>query len=276
MRWSGNEVRQAATRIPPIMRRAGITAMFQFTVLTMQISSFLCPSDQNPGSSGTFLVGGRERLVGSCNYPSNVGLNRRITGLPLGIGRRVDRQLAGERPELHRVHLGRAIASAPDHHGHVHRRDQQHGHLQRVGQGPRHRLARARTGWAMVYYFPGDLAFQCLRHRHPVQPGVPGLHRQPDPTQAWNWKGEWWAYCAKIYSHTVMPNRYACAYSDQEQDGRRRATITAINASSNHPGGINMLFMDGSVRFIKSSVGYLPYYSIATPDGGETLSSDSY
>ena len=70
-----------------------------------------------------------------------------------------------------------------------------------------------------------------------------------------------------------MPNRYACEYSDSGQDGR--ATITGVNASSNHPGGVNVLFMDGSVRFIKSSVNYLPWYAIATPDNNETFSSDA-
>ena len=34
----------------------------------------------NPGSSGTFLVGGVEKLVGASNYACNIGLNRRISG----------------------------------------------------------------------------------------------------------------------------------------------------------------------------------------------------
>jgi hypothetical protein len=33
--------------------------------------------------------------------------------------------------------------------------------------------------------------------------------------------------------------------------------------------------MDGSVKFVKSSVNYIPWYAIATPNGGETLSSDA-
>ena len=34
--------------------------------------------------------------------------------------------------------------------------------------------------------------------------------------------------------------------------------------------------MDGSVRFIKSTVGYQPWYAIATPNYGEVFSSDSF
>ena len=50
------------------------------TVLTIQVPVFLCPSDHNPGSSGTFLVGGANKLVGASNYPCNIGLNRRLNG----------------------------------------------------------------------------------------------------------------------------------------------------------------------------------------------------
>jgi prepilin-type processing-associated H-X9-DG protein len=92
--------------------------------------------------------------------------------------------------------------------------------------------------------------------------------------QQWQWKGEWWGYGATmIYSHTQTPNRTSCVYHDINQDGR--GTITMVPASSNHPGGVNVLFMDGSVRFIKNSVSHLTWYAIATPNNRETVSYDA-
>ena len=49
-----------------------------------------------------------------------------------------------------------------------------------------------------------------------------------------------------------------------------------MGASSYHPAGVNMAFMDGSVKFIKSTIGYRSYYAIATPNGGEAISADEY
>ena len=46
-------------------------------------------------------------------------------------------------------------------------------------------------------------------------------------------------------------------------------------ASSNHPGGVNVLFMDGSVRFIKNPMNYRTWYAIATPNKREAVSSDA-
>jgi prepilin-type processing-associated H-X9-DG protein len=122
-----------------------------------------------------------------------------------------------------------------------------------------------------VYYFPGQLNTDAFSTDFQFNQAC---QIQPiNANQAQHWKGEWWAYApSQIYSHTVTPNRYCCEYSDQNPDGR--ATITAQNASSNHPGGVNVLFMDGSVRFIKTSVSYIPWYAIATPDNGEVIGSD--
>jgi len=48
------------------------------------------------------------------------------------------------------------------------------------------------------------------------------------------------------------------------------------NANSNHPGGANFLFADGSVHFIKSSIDIRTYWKLGTKANGEVLSSDQY
>jgi prepilin-type N-terminal cleavage/methylation domain-containing protein/prepilin-type processing-associated H-X9-DG protein len=59
-----------------------------------------------------------------------------------------------------------------------------------------------------------------------------------------------------------------------ENDGG--PTFMALNASSNHPGGVNALFADGSVHFIKNTVNPVTWYGLGTIAGGEVISSDSY
>ena len=51
---------------------------------------------------------------------------------------------------------------------------------------------------------------------------------------------------------------------------------TFVNATSNHAGGCKVLFADGGVRFIKSSVNMLTWMQIGTKANGEVVSSNSY
>jgi len=47
-------------------------------------------------------------------------------------------------------------------------------------------------------------------------------------------------------------------------------------AASNHPGGVNVSFADGSVRFVKSSIAQRIWWALGTRNLGEVISSDSY
>jgi prepilin-type N-terminal cleavage/methylation domain-containing protein/prepilin-type processing-associated H-X9-DG protein len=49
-----------------------------------------------------------------------------------------------------------------------------------------------------------------------------------------------------------------------------------LPATSNHPGGVNVLFCDGSVRFVKNSISYGTWWALGTKANGEVISSDQY
>ena len=49
-----------------------------------------------------------------------------------------------------------------------------------------------------------------------------------------------------------------------------------FNPTSYHSGGVNVLFADGSVRFVKDSINQMTWMSLGSRDSGEVVSSDSY
>ena len=62
--------------------------------------------------------------------------------------------------------------------------------------------------------------------------------------------------------------------SVDENDGG--PTYMSLEASSNHPGGVNVLFADGSVHFAKNSVSAVTWRALGTIAGGEVISADQY
>ena len=62
--------------------------------------------------------------------------------------------------------------------------------------------------------------------------------------------------------------------SVDENDGG--PTYMSLSASSYHPGGVNALFADGSVHFVKNSVSAVTWRALGTIAGGEVISSDQY
>jgi prepilin-type processing-associated H-X9-DG protein len=74
------------------------------------------------------------------------------------------------------------------------------------------------------------------------------------------------------YSHIMTPNLNACEWSNTG-GGQYR---TMVGASSNHSGGVNVGFMDGSVHFVKNSVAPQTWWGVATKGGNEVISGNSY
>ncbi len=80
------------------------------------------------------------------------------------------------------------------------------------------------------------------------------------------------------YDHWNTPNKFSClaANSYGSIQNSPGSVNDAITATSFHPGGVNVAFCDGSVRFVKDSVGAQVWWAIGTRNGGETVSSDQY
>ena len=63
---------------------------------------------------------------------------------------------------------------------------------------------------------------------------------------------------------------------DTNDENNGGPTYAAITARSYHPGGVNSLFGDGSVHYVKSSVSGDTWRALGTIAGGEVISADSY
>ena len=85
------------------------------------------------------------------------------------------------------------------------------------------------------------------------------------------------------FTTALPPNTVALAGSSlvdsdltsiDEDDGG--PTYAAVTARSHHPGGVNTLLADGSVRFINSAINWPTWRALGTIGGGEVVSADSY
>jgi prepilin-type N-terminal cleavage/methylation domain-containing protein/prepilin-type processing-associated H-X9-DG protein len=74
------------------------------------------------------------------------------------------------------------------------------------------------------------------------------------------------------YTHVMPPNTWSCVANG----GGGSNNQGAHTASSRHPGGVNVLFGDGSTRFIKDSVANVTWWALGTKANGEVVSADAY
>jgi prepilin-type processing-associated H-X9-DG protein len=78
-----------------------------------------------------------------------------------------------------------------------------------------------------------------------------------------------------LYNHCAPPNAKAanCSFlSGKEPLHNRTLHEGVFSASSQHPGGVNVLLMDGSQRFLKNKISMAIWRALATRSGGEVVS----
>jgi prepilin-type N-terminal cleavage/methylation domain-containing protein/prepilin-type processing-associated H-X9-DG protein len=135
-------------------------------------------------------------------------------------------------------------------------------------------------GWCGVYDVSGNYAgviadLQACEQGYAVEPNSgPGSVNQ---------KGFRWCQNMGGFSlfNTIVPPspqnyRFGWCAVARSNPNSNASDGQYQNANSNHPGGANFLFGDGSVRFLKSSIAIRTYWALGTKANGEVVSSDSY
>ena len=235
------------------------------TAICAQVNSFLCPSDSNIGRAGNSQIiigqGANPPYTATGSYPTNIGLHRGynnwISNGPAYMWSCWDGSFR------HTVSLETFTDGTSN--------------TVIFSEWVKGSGGQGKDGLGMVYADPGTgNGGPGDSVNPPYAPGyvldhAAALACDLTTAQAWDYKGEWLYYGKTMaYSHTQTPNRRSCEQGDFGRFGN------IVCASSKHPGGVNVLCADGSVKFIKNSVNYQAWYALATPEGGEVISSDAY
>jgi prepilin-type N-terminal cleavage/methylation domain-containing protein/prepilin-type processing-associated H-X9-DG protein len=236
------------------------------TIQTTQINTFLCPSDGNiPDGALTFVNGTGARQRAYASYPNNLGTYWRHNGGKFD-------------GPAHRMN-----ETTPNNHGAI-------VTLQMITDGLSNTVifseyVRGKNGSntnGLHQIYMASMAEQTANVTTSVDIYVPGcLASKTIAVNAngaiYDHKGQKWlnetANEGGGYTHIMPPNSQACWFSGNTGPGQLE---TLVGASSYHPGGVNVAMLDGSVKFIKSSINRPTWRALSTMAGGEVISADSY
>jgi prepilin-type N-terminal cleavage/methylation domain-containing protein/prepilin-type processing-associated H-X9-DG protein len=77
-----------------------------------------------------------------------------------------------------------------------------------------------------------------------------------------------WVNGQHVFLHVTPPNSRSCGFFTQLR--------AIMPPSSRHPGGVNLLLGDGSVRFTKDTINVNTWRALGTIRGGEVISADAF
>ncbi len=253
----------------------GYWGLMNATAVAVQINSFLCPTDTNVASNDgiVFTPGGANHIIGDQNYPFNIGLNPfssatsgSMNGPAYFPGYSSTAWNGGPKP----------FNTALNAEGKVTLANFTDGTSNTVifGEWVKGNGLSPTTAYSlgMLYSSPDAPTAYAGQVNQDFTYATNCTNLPVNTTQNWTWKGDWWASAnTATYSHTQLPNRRSCYYAGVGQEG----ALNMIAASSLHPGGVNVCFADGSVKFIKQTINPMTWYAIGTVARGEVVSADS-
>ena len=246
-----------------------LRAVHNVTVMSMRINSFQCPSDGNPANNGNVASGVTGSTVpagypmGTTNYGMNNGTQRQLNGSYLtGVA-----WFLGGHPQIgQRVTLASITDGTSNTAAFA---EWVKGHGGRYANGTVHPSnIPGVTYFSSVSALGGGGSYQ----------GEANACQQAT-TIYWDYRGEYWTagYSGRggTYGHVNTPNKKACGgYASSKGD--LNGYDSQMTPSSFHSGGVNMLFLDGSVKFVKDSINIMTWCAIGTRGNGEVIDSSGY
>ena len=223
------------------------------TIETLAIRSLLCPSDGNPGNAS----------FGNANYPNCVG-NLRTGQMFDGPADKMGQSSDG--PGIKFATVTDGLSNTAIWSEWVKGKN-----TPTDANGP--------DGLSMTYMF-NSLTEPYTQYSPQIFSSVATACQDPKQTQKYyDRKGaKWLIHYIPLgggYSHINTPNKRACIFF-ATGSAQNFTDHTAVGASSYHPGGVNLAFLDGSVKFVKDSVSQTTWWALATKAGGEIISADAY
>jgi prepilin-type N-terminal cleavage/methylation domain-containing protein/prepilin-type processing-associated H-X9-DG protein len=269
------------TRILPNMEQSALynslnmsfafNVAFNWTATTASINTFLCPSDgNNPGSTAATAFAGTINY-GQCNYGNNIGVCRSLNGGNFDGPAWALGSAVGATPPLGPVVTLAAIVDGTSNTAIFSEWVK--------GKGT------AQNGTNMVYTAVTTFSATTPSPAFRGTVGTTLTYYASTCTSRtvtnFTQKGSWWSFdsvgCGGGYSHMMPPNGMACQFSgDSTANAPTLADRTMIGASSYHAGGVNVGFLDGSVKFMKDSTNLQTWGSVATMMGNEVIDASSY
>ncbi len=236
---------------------------WNMTAYSSRVDAYLCPSDPNVGLNIVYTQDGFSAPSrGTGNYTNNVGTDRYYNGMrPTGpayfLSNGTDIGLAGGPVRFASVVDGLSQTAA---------------------------FSEWIKGTSGAFASPRGVVYQSTANvgqfvGRPNPNDLDAAACQASTTPIWDYKGMLWLDDASGkgggYTSIQPPNAKSCQ-SNQDNAAFVHGIDSIIGASSFHPGGVNVLFLDGSVKFVKDSVSIGVWRALSSMSGGEIVSADSY